>query len=183
MCLDARKLNDRTLRDSYLLPHQDRILGRLGASKYLSTIDLSKAFWQIPLDPESRKYTAFRVFGRGLFQFTRLPFGFVNSPALMDHVLGYGELEPNVFVYVTAIMDSSGKGRSGSFRGDRTVKAIYRRNPFYSYNRFFCSLIHHEYLLSLVAGACCSRNMTCWLSTGRGPKTWFRAPFLERWKR
>lgn len=108
MCLDARKLNERTRRDAYPLPHQDRILGRLGASKYLSTIDLSKAFWQIPLDPESRKYTAFRVFGRGLFQFTRLPFGLVNSPAtlsrLMDQVLGYGELEPNVFVYLDDIV-------------------------------------------------------------------------------
>lgn len=111
MCLDARKLNDRTRRDAYPLPHQDRILGRLGASKYLSTIDLSKAFWQIPLDPESRKYTAFRVFGRGLFQFTRLPFGLVNSPAslsrLMDKVLGYGELEPNVFVYLDDIVIAS----------------------------------------------------------------------------
>lgn len=108
MCLDARKLNERTRRDAYPLPHQDRILGRLGASKYLSTIDLSKAFWQIPLDPESRKYTAFRIFGRGLFQFTRLPFGLVNSPAtlsrLMDQVLGYGELEPNVFVYLDDIV-------------------------------------------------------------------------------
>lgn len=111
MCLDARKLNERTRRDAYPLPHQDRILGRLGASKYLSTIDLSKAFWQIPLDPESRKYTAFRVFGRGLFQFTRLPFGLVNSPAtlsrLMDQVLGYGELEPNVFVYLDDIVIAS----------------------------------------------------------------------------
>lgn len=108
MCLDARKLNERTRRDAYPLPHQDRILGRLSASKYLSTIDLSKAFWQIPLQPESRKYTAFRVFGRGLFQFTRLPFGLVNSPAtlsrLMDQVLGYGELEPNVFVYLDDIV-------------------------------------------------------------------------------
>lgn len=108
MCLDARKLNARTRRDAYPLPHQDRILGRLGAAKYLSTIDLSKAFWQVPLDPQSRKYTAFRVFGRGLFQFTRLPFGLVNSPAtlsrLMDQVLGYGELEPNVFVYLDDII-------------------------------------------------------------------------------
>lgn len=108
MCLDARKLNERTRRDAYPLPHQDRILGRLGKSRFLSTIDLSKAFWQVPLDPESRKYTAFRVFGRGLFQFTRLPFGLVNSPAtlsrLMDRVLGYGELEPNVFVYLDDIV-------------------------------------------------------------------------------
>lgn len=108
LCLDARRLNDRTRRDAYPLPHQDRILSRLGSSRYLTTIDLTKAFLQIPLDPSSRKYTAFSVLGRGLFQFTRLPFGLVNSPAtlarLMDEVLGYGELEPSVFVYLDDIV-------------------------------------------------------------------------------
>ncbi|XP_055603795.1 uncharacterized protein LOC129752031 [Uranotaenia lowii] len=108
LCLDARRLNERTKRDAYPLPHQDRILSRLGSSKYLSTIDLSKAFLQIPLDPSSRKYTAFSVMGRGLFQFKRLFFGGVNSAAglvrLMDTVLGFGELEPNVFVYLDDIV-------------------------------------------------------------------------------
>lgn len=108
LCLDARRLNERTKRDAYPLPHQDRILSRLGSCKYLSTIDLTKAFLQIPLDPVSRRYTAFSILGRGLFQFTRLPFGLVNSPAtlarLMDEVLGYGELEPGVFVYLDDIV-------------------------------------------------------------------------------
>lgn len=127
MCLDARKLNERTRKDAYPLPHQDRILGRLGKSKYLSTIDLSKAFWQIPLEKDSRKYTAFRVFGRGLFQFTRLPFGLVNSPAtlsrLMDQVLGYGELEPEVFVYLDDIVIAS-----NSFEEHvRTLEEVARR--------------------------------------------------------
>lgn len=108
LCLDARRLNERTQRDAYPLPHQDRILGRLGPCKYLSTIDLSQAFLQIPLHEDSKKYTAFSVLGKGLFQFTRLPFGLVNSPAtlakLMDEVLGYGELEPGVFIYLDDIV-------------------------------------------------------------------------------
>lgn len=108
LCLDARRLNERTQRDAYPLPHQDRILSRLEASKYLSTIDLTKAFLQIPLESDSRKFTAFSILGRGLFHFTRLPFGLVNSPAtlsrLMDEVLGYGELEPGVFVYLDDIV-------------------------------------------------------------------------------
>lgn len=44
LCLDARKLNERTKRDAYPLPHQTRILSRLGSFKYLTTIDLSQAF-------------------------------------------------------------------------------------------------------------------------------------------
>ena len=108
LCLDARRLNERTQKDAYPMPHQDRILSGLGTSKYLSTIDLTKDFLQIALEPSSRKYTAFSILGRGLFHFTRLPFGLVNSPAtlsrLMGEVLGYGELEPGVFVYLDAIV-------------------------------------------------------------------------------
>lgn len=104
LCLDARKINERTIRDCYPLPHPGRILGQLPQARYLSTIDLSEAFLQIPLEVRSRKYTSFCVQGKGLFRFTRLPFGLINSPAtlsrLMDRVLGFGELEPNVFVYL-----------------------------------------------------------------------------------
>lgn len=108
LCLDARKINERTLRDAYPLPHPGRILGQLPRAKYLTTIDLSEAFLQVGLDPSSRKYTAFSVQGKGLFQYTRMPFGLVNSPAtlarLMDNVLGHGVLEPYVFVYLDDIV-------------------------------------------------------------------------------
>ncbi|XP_062542413.1 uncharacterized protein LOC134210375 [Armigeres subalbatus] len=108
LCLDARKINERTVRDAYPLPHPCRILGQLPRAKYLSTIDLSEAFLQVPLEKSSRKYTAFSVQGKGLFQYTRMPFGLVNSPAtlarLMDRVLGHGVLEPYVFVYLDDIV-------------------------------------------------------------------------------
>lgn len=108
LCLDARKLNERTIRDAYPLPHPGRILGRLPQARFLSTIDLTEAFLQIPLARGSRKYCAFSVQGKGMFQFTRLPFGLINSPAtlarLMNRVLGQGVLEPNVFVYLDDIV-------------------------------------------------------------------------------
>ncbi|XP_055584991.1 uncharacterized protein LOC129737854 [Uranotaenia lowii] len=108
LCIDARKLNELTVRDSYPLPHADRILSRLGPSRFISTIDLSKAFLQVPLHPRSKKFTAFAVLGRGFFQFRRMPYGLVNSPAtlarLMDRILGGGELEPFVFVYLDDII-------------------------------------------------------------------------------
>jgi Reverse transcriptase (RNA-dependent DNA polymerase) len=105
--LDSRKLNAVTAHDPYPLPHLHRILGRLEKSTFLSSIDLSDAFWQIPLDAESREKTAFIVPSRGLYQFTRLPFGVKNSPMvlvrLMDRVLDQG-WEPNVFVYLDDII-------------------------------------------------------------------------------
>ncbi|XP_055584800.1 uncharacterized protein LOC129737664 [Uranotaenia lowii] len=108
LCLDARKLNERTVRDAYPLPHPGRILGQLPKASYLSTIDLSEAFLQIPLEERSRNYTAFSIQGSGMYRFTRCPFGLANSPSrlarTMDLVLVNGELEPFVFVYLDDIV-------------------------------------------------------------------------------
>ncbi|KAL0147249.1 hypothetical protein M9458_057442 [Cirrhinus mrigala] len=64
-------------------------IDRLGQSKYLTTMDLSKGYWQIPLTPSSRPLTAFRTPG-GLFHFKVLPFGLHGAVAtfqrLMDQV-------------------------------------------------------------------------------------------------
>lgn len=38
LCLDARRLNERTQRDAYPLPHQDRILSRLGNESFSANI-------------------------------------------------------------------------------------------------------------------------------------------------
>jgi hypothetical protein len=53
------------------------LLQKFHGSKYISSIDLSSAFLQIELDPDSRKFTAF-VFESRVFQFTRVPYGFKN---------------------------------------------------------------------------------------------------------
>lgn len=102
-CLDSRKLNNVTIRDSYPLPHIARILDNLGGARYVSSIDLSKAFWQVPLDEDSCEKTAFVVPGRGLFEFTRMPFGLKNAPSelqrLADALFG-PEFDDNAFCYL-----------------------------------------------------------------------------------
>lgn len=90
-CLDARKVNERMVKDAYPLPHIEGILSRLQDTQYISAIDLKDAFWQIPLEKESRKFTAFTVPGRPLYQFTVMPFGLCNAAQrmcrLMDKVI------------------------------------------------------------------------------------------------
>ncbi|XP_055913098.1 uncharacterized protein LOC129946788 [Eupeodes corollae] len=106
-CVDYRKLNEVTDRDAYPLPFISAILDKLRNAKYLSSLDIKSAYWQIPMEKESRKYTAFTVPGRGLYQFCRMPFGLHNSPAtwqrFIDDVLG-PDLEPFVFVYLDDII-------------------------------------------------------------------------------
>ena len=57
--IDFRRLNELTKQDAYPLPDIDDILSQLGNSKFFSALDLSSGFHQIPMDPESKKYTAF----------------------------------------------------------------------------------------------------------------------------
>lgn len=106
-CIDFRAVNKVTKRDAYALPYISTILDRLRNARYLSSIDLKSAYWQIPLAQDSKEKTAFTVPGRGLFQFTRMPFGLHNAPAtwqrFVDNTLGH-DLEPHVFIYLDDIV-------------------------------------------------------------------------------
>lgn len=79
LCLDARRLNALTVKDAYTLPHIEGLLSRLGDTYYISSIDLKDAFWQIPLEQASREKTAFTIPGRSLYQFTVMPFVYLDD--------------------------------------------------------------------------------------------------------
>jgi len=89
-CVDFRQLNKVTEADAYPLPRIDTALESLNGSTFYSSLDLAAGYWQIKLEPESCKYTAF-VCTEGLFEFVVLPFGLHDAPAafqrLMDNVL------------------------------------------------------------------------------------------------
>ena len=91
-CIDYRKLNSVTRKDSHGLGNIDDMLQQLNGSTVLSSLDLASGYYQIPLSREAAPKTAFRVPSGALFQFTVAPFGLVNLPAaftrLMHRVLG-----------------------------------------------------------------------------------------------
>lgn len=105
-CVDYRKLNKVTERDAYPLPFVSHTLDKLRDARFLSSLDIKSAYWQIPVDEASKPLTAFTVPRRGLFQFCRMPFGLHNAAAtwqrLIDRVLS--DLEPYVFVYLDDII-------------------------------------------------------------------------------
>ena len=79
--VDYRKLNQITVPISQPLPRIEDVFDALGESKarIFSTLDLNSAYFQIPLDPETRQKSAF-VTHEGVFEFTRMPFGLRNAP-------------------------------------------------------------------------------------------------------
>ena len=86
ICVDYRAVNGVTTPDPYQMPFIEDILDTLSTAKYMSKIDLNKGFHQIPVRQEDKEKTAFCT-PWGKFQFTRMPFGLRNGPAVFQRLM------------------------------------------------------------------------------------------------
>ena len=85
-CVDYRKLNDVTKKDSYSLPRVDDTLDCLAGMQWFSTLDLKSGYWQVEMEAKDKEKTAFTN-GNGLWQFKVIPFGLCNAPATFEHLM------------------------------------------------------------------------------------------------
>ena len=74
LCLDPRDLNKSIMREHYPMKTREQILAELGSPKYFTELDLRHAYWQIPLDEESKLLTTFGT-SKGRYSFNVAPFG------------------------------------------------------------------------------------------------------------
>lgn len=82
-CWDYRAVNDRIVSDAHPLPLPEDMFDKLQGSRLFSKLDLTKGFWQIPLDEPSRKLLAMAT-PLGLYEPLVLPFGVKNAPAVFQ---------------------------------------------------------------------------------------------------
>ena len=78
---DLRKVNDCVIADGYTMPDTQDLLDQLSGAVWFTSLDLSSAFWQLPLEEESRDCTAFMTKTHGLLRWKAMPMGFKNSSA------------------------------------------------------------------------------------------------------
>ena len=78
---DLRKVNECIAKDCYPMPNVDECLDQLEGAKWFTKLDLSSAFWQLPLAERSRDCTAFMSRRRGLWRWKAMPMGYVNASA------------------------------------------------------------------------------------------------------
>ena len=78
-CVDFRRLNSLTKKDTQPLPRIDDTLDALSGARSFFTLDLESGYWQVEVDPADKEKTAF-VTPFGLHQFRIMPFGLCNAP-------------------------------------------------------------------------------------------------------
>ncbi len=108
--IDFRKVSEVTEGEQFPLPVLSDLLMNLGeGNKFFSSLDLLSGYWQVPLDPESRKITAFST-NEGHFESVRMPFGLKTAPITFQRMITtlLGDLKKkNIFAYLDDIIIAS----------------------------------------------------------------------------
>lgn len=113
LCGDFKlTLNKAARPDIYPLPHIDELFATLGGGKTFSKLDLSNAYQQLLFAEDSKVYTTINTH-KGLFRFTRLPFGASAAPAIFQRVMEtLLKGIPNVSVYLDDILNSGNSDKA-----------------------------------------------------------------------
>ncbi|GBL94043.1 Retrovirus-related Pol polyprotein from transposon 412 [Araneus ventricosus] len=78
-CVDYRKLNSVTRAEYFPLPNIEERIELVAGARYITVIDLTKGYWQIPLTPQAQRYAAFST-AFGSYRPLTMPFGLLNAP-------------------------------------------------------------------------------------------------------
>ena len=88
MCIDYRKLNSQTIKDHYPIPDIHLLYRKFVGKRIFSSLDIRHGYYHIEIRPADRYKTAF-ITHKGLFEWIRMTFGFVNAPSAFQRALDY----------------------------------------------------------------------------------------------
>ena len=88
LCINLRKLNNWTVKDTYSLPQIDKTLDSLQGSQWFSSLDLKSGYWQIKMDAKSMPLTVFTVGLFGFYEYERMPFQAHQCPCNLPETNG-----------------------------------------------------------------------------------------------
>jgi hypothetical protein len=74
MMNECTQVNANTINDNYPMTLPSDILNKAATARFVSTVDLNGAYYQVKPSPESRKYCAFKT-RIGLMKWVSMPMG------------------------------------------------------------------------------------------------------------
>ena len=86
LCVDYRKLNEKTVKESFYFPDSGEIFDKLGGNSFFSTLDMQKGYYQVQMSKSSIEKTAFSC-PQGHFEFLRMPFGLCGAPCTFQKIV------------------------------------------------------------------------------------------------
>lgn len=86
LCIDYRKLNQKTIKDAYALPKLEDTFMALTGSKWFSVLDLKSGYYQIEVEEADKAKTAF-VCPLGFYELNRMPQGVTNAPSTFQRIM------------------------------------------------------------------------------------------------
>jgi hypothetical protein len=103
ICMDARKINRQMIADrTKVLPLRE-LIQKFHGAMYITSLDLSSAFLQVPLKETSRQWTAFQFQGK-VYQLKTVLYGFKNSLSAFIRALGNDKINDNMVMYVDDLL-------------------------------------------------------------------------------
>ena len=93
--LDSRIVNYNTKKLACSIASHAEIMDTLSGKTFISTLDISNAYFSIPISRDTRKYTSFYSHTRQRLLFTSCPQGWINSAYYLDLLLSklFGDME------------------------------------------------------------------------------------------
>ena len=151
LCGDYKvTLNQALDIEQYPLPKPDDLFAALAGGDKFSVLDLSQAYQQLLLDDESRPYVTIKTH-RGLYRYTRLPYGIASAPAIFQRVMDtILQGLPGVMCYIDDILVTGANDAEHL----KNLEAVLKRLQQYGIHlkrskcRFLCPRV--EYLGHLI---------------------------------
>ena len=101
----------------------------LSGAKFFTTMDLSKAYYQVPLTERAKKTSAFTT-PFGLFEFERLSFGFVNAPITFQWLIKRCFQDMNMAELIIFLDDVLVHAKSLVELEERTINVLARMSKY-----------------------------------------------------
>ena len=59
LCVDYQRLNSVSKMDAYPMPRVDDLIDKVSGAPFITTLDLTKGYWQVPVAVQDREKAAF----------------------------------------------------------------------------------------------------------------------------